>query len=91
MAQVVVTDAAAVGLVLFLSSRTRHVATLLIALPVTIIGAYLLLVAMSETLRVPWVRQVYAIDQPDSLLAVPTMLIVFAVARLDDDGDGLPW
>jgi hypothetical protein len=79
IAQVVVTDAAAVGLVLFLSARTRHVATMLIALLGTLLAGYVLIVAITETLRVPWVRQFYALGPPSPQIALPTMLAIVAL------------
>lgn len=80
LAQVVVTDAAAVGLAMLLSARTRSIATMLIALLGTLVVGYVLLIAVTETLRVPWVRQLYEIGPPSSRFAAPTMLAVAVLA-----------
>ncbi len=80
VAQVVITDAAAVGLAMLLAARTRTIATMLIALLGTLVAGYVLLIAMTETLAVPWVRQFYALGPPDSRFAAPTMLAVAVLA-----------
>lgn len=80
IAQVVVTDAAAVGLVLLLASRTRTVASMLIAVLGTVVGSYGLLIAITETLQAPWLKQFYTVAPPNSQLAVPTMLMIIVLA-----------
>lgn len=78
--QVVITDAAAVGLALFLSSWTRGIASMLVALLGSLFGCYVLVAAITETLRVTWVRQLYAAGPPSPDFAAPTMLLVCVVA-----------
>lgn len=80
MAQVVVTDAAAVGLALLVSARTRSVPSMLIALLATVFGLYLLLGLAAETLRVPWMRRWLTDGHAAVATAMPTLLLVSAIA-----------
>lgn len=80
VAQVVVADAAAVGLALFASARTRSVPSMIVALMATLVGLWVLYGLATETLRVPWLRQWYVDGPPSPVVATPTLLALTSIA-----------